>query len=373
MAQIFWEQIKDALPLEGKFLTGSLSTSGSLGVTGSIFYNGQLLETFITSQLVTGSNDWTTIVNKPANLFSGSFIAGDNITINQVGQTVTISAADSLLPSGLVSSSAQVKDLLPSGTVSGSSQVSFLGLSGIPSGLVSSSAQILPITTGSITDFATHVQHVMGNAYVESTVDGNLLLFTRQNGTADYVDLGDIVPSTPTGSLVYSGSFSNTSTLLTLYRADGNIDVDLSGLAGSINDGDVTAVFAGAGLIGGGENGDLTISANTSTTYGTEIVGDYIGIATGSFKFVDGVLKAGLFRQTGSFWNTTNNIGITGSFDVNLNGTTDQISVTVQGSEKVKVNTEGIIQLVPQSETPTAVIGGIFYSSSDAFYLGFNS
>lgn len=356
MAQIFWEQIKDSLPLEGKFLTGSLSTSGSIGVTGSIFYNGQLLETFITSQLVTGSNNWNTIVNKPANLFSGSFIAGTNIAISQSGQNITISAAQSLLPPG---------------TVSGSSQINFLGISNIPSGLVSSSAQILPISTGSVTDFKTHVEHVMKNAYVESVVDGNLLLFTRQDGTADYVDLGLIVPSTPTGSLVYSGSFSNTSTLLTLYRSNGNIDVDLSGLAGSINGGDVTAVFAGEGLVGGGENGDLVLTANTSTTYGTEIVNDFIGIATGSFKFMDGVRKAGIFRQTGSFWNTTNNIGITGSLNVSLNGTTDELIVSVSGSEKVKVNTEGVIQLAPLEVTPTAEVGGFFYSSSDAFYLGF--
>jgi len=370
MAQIFWEQIRDTLPALGKQLTGSLGISGSLGVTGSIIYNGQLLEDFIVGKLVTGSNNWNTLTNKPANLFSGSFIAGNNVTISQTGQAVTISAADSLLPSGLVSSSQQVKEYLPIGTVSGSSQVNFFGLSNLPSGLVSSSAQILPITTASIIDFKTNVEHVMGQAYVESVVDGNLLLFTRQNGTADYVDLGNVVPSTPTGSLVYSGSFSNTSTLFTLYRADGNIDVSLAGLAGSINGGDVTAVFAGAGLSGGGENGDLVITANTSNTYGTEIVDDYIGIATGSFKFVDGTLKAGLFRQTGSYWNTTNNIGITGSLDVSLNGTTDEVTISVGSLEKVKVNTEGILQLVSQSSTPTPVAGGIYYSSNDSFYIG---
>jgi hypothetical protein len=263
--------------------------------------------------------------------------------------------------------------MLPAGVVSGSSQVNFLGLSGIPSGLISSSTQFLPITTASIVNFATNVENVMGNAYVESTIDGNFLLFTRQNGTADYIDLGDIVPSTPTGSLVYSGSFSNTSTILTLYRPDGDIEVSLAGLAGSINDGDVTAVFAGVGLTGGGENGDLTISANTSTTYGTEIVDDFIGIATGSFKFMDGVVKAGLFRQTGSIWSTTNDLKITGSLGIQLDGSTDEFSIAVTGSQKVKVNSQGVVQFVAQTVTPTAIEGGIFYSGSDAFYLGFNN
>ena len=351
MAQIFWEQIRDLLPSEGKQLTGSLRLSGS------IFYNGQELSTYITSQLVTGSNNWNTLTNKPANLFSGSFIAGNNIILSQSGQNITITATESMLPAGVVS---------------GSSQVNFLGLSGIPSGLISSSAQILPITTASIVNFTTNVENVMGNAYVETTVDGNFLLFTRQNGTADYIDLGEIVPSTPTGSLVYSGSFSNVSTVLTLYRPDGNIQVSLAGLAGSINDGDVTAVFAGVGLTGGGENGDLTISANTSTTYGTEIVDDFIGIATGSFRFMDGAQKAGLFRNTGSYWSTTNDLKITGSLGIQLDGNTDEFSIAVTGSQKVKVNSQGVVQFVAQTVTPTAVEGGIFYSGSDAFYLGFN-
>lgn len=111
-------------------------------------------------------------------------------------------------------------------------------------------------------------------------------------------------------------------------------------------------------------------TASTSEIYGTELVDGFIGIATGSFKFVDGTLKAGLFRQTGSYWNTTNNIGITGSFDVALNGTTDQISISASGSETLKVNTEGTLQFISQSVTPQAVAGGIFYSSSDSFYIG---
>lgn len=351
MAQIFWEQIKDLLPSAGKQLTGSLKLSGS------IFYNGQELDSYITSQLVTGSNNWNTITNKPANLFSGSFIAGNNISISQSGQNITITATDSMLPAGVVS---------------GSSQINFLGLSGIPSGLISSSTQILPITTASIVNFTTNVENVMGNAYVESTVEGNFLLFTRQNGSSDYVNLGDIVPSTPTGSLVYSGSFNSNNTVLTLYRADGNVDINLASLANGGGSG-ITSVVAGNGLIGGGITGDLTLTANVSSTYGTEIVSDFIGIATGSLRFVDGVVKAGLFRQTGSYWSTTNDLKITGSLGIQLDGNTDEFSIAVTGSEKVKVNSQGVFQFVAQTVTPTAVPGGIFYSGSDAFYIGFNN
>lgn len=104
-------------------------------------------------------------------------------------------------------------------------------------------------------------------------------------------------------------------------------------------------------------------------------------VYTGSFNVsgsivlngVDLSINQSIFRQTGSYWNTTRNIGITGSFQLALDGVGQYFAVSVAGQEKLKVNTEGTLQLAPQSITPTAVTGGIFYSSSDAFFLGFNN
>lgn len=104
-------------------------------------------------------------------------------------------------------------------------------------------------------------------------------------------------------------------------------------------------------------------------------------VYTGSFNVsgsivlngIDLSINQSIFRQTGSYWNTTRNIGITGSFQLALDGVDNYFAVSVGGQEKIKVNTEGILQLVPQSQTPTAVSGGLFYSGSDEFYLGFNS
>lgn len=96
---------------------------------------------------------------------------------------------------------------------------------------------------------------------------------------------------------------------------------------------------------------------------------------TGSIVLNGVSLTAGdtIFKQTGSYWNTTRNIGITGSFQLAFNGVDEYFAVSVAGQEKIKVNTEGTLQLSAQNTTPTAVSGGIFYSSSDAFYLGFSN
>lgn len=88
---------------------------------------------------------------------------------------------------------------------------------------------------------------------------------------------------------------------------------------------------------------------------------------------IDLSINQSIFRQTGSYWNTTRNIGITGSFQLALNGVDQYFAVSVGGQEKVRVNTEGTFQLAPQAVAPTAVSGGIFYSGSDEFYFGFNT
>jgi hypothetical protein len=130
-------------------------------------------------------------------------------------------------------------------------------------------------------------------------------------------------------------------------------------------------------LIGGTSSqflkGDGTLDSNTyitpSYTGSLNITGSLIlnGINLGD------VNNYSIFRPTGSFQNTTNNIGITGSLVLAFDGVEDYFQVTVAGVERVKVNTEGTLQLASQSVAPTAVAGGIYYNNADEFYLGFNS
>lgn len=64
-------------------------------------------------------------------------------------------------------------------------------------------------------------------------------------------------------------------------------------------------------------------------------------------------------------------VAITGSLFLNFDGIEDYFSIKVAGEEKLKINQQGILQLVSQSITPDPVPGGIFYSGSNEFYLGF--
>jgi hypothetical protein len=76
-----------------------------------------------------------------------------------------------------------------------------------------------------------------------------------------------------------------------------------------------------------------------------------------------------LFRETGSFWNTTNNIGITGSFNVNLQEQ-DTLNVAVEGVTKVKINEEGVLVFTAFDFEPNPVSGGVYYSTGSEFFIG---
>lgn len=73
---------------------------------------------------------------------------------------------------------------------------------------------------------------------------------------------------------------------------------------------------------------------------------------------------------TGSL-NISGSFQVSGGLSIELDGIEDIFKVTVQGEDKLKVNTEGIVQLSPQINIPTPIEGGIYYSSSAEYYFGF--
>lgn len=122
-------------------------------------------------------------------------------------------------------------------------------------------------------------------------------------------------------------------------------------------------------------NNQLCFALDTQTWYQVTITepdffNTFEATATfNPFSSFGGGSTAGIFEQTGSFYSTSNDLQITGSFSLELDGISDTFSLSVAGTEALKVNEEGVLQFTPM-ETPTAVEGGFFLSSSGEFFVG---
>lgn len=147
---------------------------------------------------------------------------------------------------------------------------------------------------------------------------------------------------------------------------------------------------------------NVVVYKSTSTSSGSFVGSDKVSINDYQFDYKTGVLQfdqnkptsnqkvyitvyqyigktlatdpnIGIFTQTGSFYSTENNLKVTGSFDISLDGVDDKITVSSGGDLKFEFNEEGTAKFSPQNSTPTAVSGGMFYSGSDEFFLGFHN
>lgn len=104
-------------------------------------------------------------------------------------------------------------------------------------------------------------------------------------------------------------------------------------------------------------------------------------VYTGSFNVSGSIVLNGtdLGTMTTSKWTSSfdgsisrdSDVSITGSLLLNFDGIENYFSVRVAGEEKLKINEQGVMQLISQSVTPNPVPGGIFYSGSNEFFLGF--
>jgi len=124
-------------------------------------------------------------------------------------------------------------------------------------------------------------------------------------------------------------------------------------------------------------NNQLAYVENTSTWYEVTITEpDFITLFSPSASFATfssfsgaggGGGGNGIFSTTGSVESTTNDLEITGSVKIQVNAT-DEFQVVSGSVEVFKVNNEGVVQFA-ELDTPTAVTGGMFLSSSGDYYL----
>jgi len=116
---------------------------------------------------------------------------------------------------------------------------------------------------------------------------------------------------------------------------------------------DITSVVAGVGLSGGATSGAATLNLDT-----------------GSVQFMSGSLDLAVFKQTGSYFSTTNTLHITGGLSLNASESGDVLSVFSASVKTISINQQGVLQLVSQSSTPTPVAGGLYLDTNYDLYIG---
>ena len=157
------------------------------------------------------------------------------------------------------------------------------------------------------------------------------------------------------GSSVFGNSLDDTHLFTGSVKITGSLVVngaDLSDLAAGL----ITGVEAGAGLSGGGTIGTVTLTLDTGSAHFTEALA---ALAT-----------AGIFKQTGSVYSTTNDLEVTGSMTLQYNGSRDPFQITSGSTTTFSISGDGVLTLTSQSGTPTPRPGGIYFGSDGNFYFG---
>ena len=194
------------------------------------------------------------------------------------------------------------------------------------------------------------------------TVNGNTTSIGNINNTGRLTNIGNVSITgdiTNTGNLDVTGDITGSGDL----KVNGDLDVGTGLTVAGDNILDIVreeGIFRQTGSYYNTSR-DIGISGSTSLSGSFFINGE---------DFYDLISAQSLFTQTGSFYNTRENIGVSGSFFVDLDGSSDTFQVNVNGSERIKVNEEGVFILSDFSSTPTAQEGGIFFSSSGDFFVG---
>ena len=111
-------------------------------------------------------------------------------------------------------------------------------------------------------------------------------------------------------------------------------------------------------------SGSVNLTGSLGVSGSMEVTGDLLVNGTSIEN-----ISSGIFNQTGSVYATTNDLEVTGSFDVLLDNT-KEFKIFSGSFESVKITSEGTLQLGTFNNTPSALAGALFYSSSGELYVG---
>jgi len=310
------------------------------------------------SQLPSGTISGSSQITDGSGIFSGSLVAGTNVTINQDGNNFIISSSASgggSTPAGTISSSAQVVDSLPSGVISGSTQIT--DGSGIVSGSVLRTLDGTGVFSGSL---------VAGSNITINQVGDNFEISSSASGGAASVTVSDSAPGSPSegdlwwksddGNLyIYYDGYWVISTDITTGLPAGVVSGSAQ-ITSVITDSYISASAASSGFGSGGGTSDFTQLTNVPS-----------GLVSGSTQITDG---SGIV--SGSVITTLDGTGVvSGSVLRSLDGT----NVVSSSAQVVTLLPDGVFSgsFIGQGATIiTSGSGNVIISSSASGDVTFN-
>jgi len=132
--------------------------------------------------------------------------------------------------------------------------------------------------------------------------------------------------------------------------------------------GDISAVFAGDGLSGGGSAGSVVLDVDAGS--GINLTGGTVNINTGSTHFIQGVVNLDVFSATGSYYATSKELQVTGSITLKKDNSTDAIAIYSGSVKTFGISGTGLLRMVTQSITPSPEGGALFLDENYNLWIG---